>query len=984
MPTNTVGTIDLGGDGREILLSMVNDQEGLNLSLNDFEFENPVLASTPDPIRNTVIKMVPKASSGYYGKRTIWYNRIHISDIGIIIVERGTATRVSHLLDKINEKYGIFIAPEDIIDAVLPAPGDTEEIHINFAPNSIVFYGGQKIVLGTETGGGGIPTAGELIAAFCDGYNRKGAYADGNGGATVSMILENSPDCGYVAPPELFVVPSRFGGMKSAEITSIMDGTGIYTPALTGTVALSNESVTTGKYYVEFYGLYNPMMIGVATESIAMDNYIGRDAFGWAIQTEQGKVYHNGAVVADYFVDVHTQPLGLLIDADAQTIRFYASKADGTGSELKAPISLGLPANTPLYLAIGGNEFSEHEAAVVVNFGKTEFDYAPIGSAHGFGTPAVAAYESPVYPNILLDIPVIAGSKHLVDGFGAFAGTGLLHGNTSKGSGKHYWEMMSNGTGTVGVVQMDVSGNLGTYFNVTQASLGYTGINGDVLGLYLDVTAGTLGAILGGTDLGIILTGITGSVTPAIDTEGEDPQFVYANFGQVPFENTVPAGYTSGLLTGHPAAGTVLGTYCAGFNNMVRLANGTGGQTIEVLEEDSVTCGYVALGGFVIPSSFDPGKKSTNVQLFLDDTGVYLPGDETTTVLSKNSITSGRHYVEFYGLNQSNPVIGVATANVNLSLELGQDEYGWGLRLQNSRIYHNGVMVDNTYAGNKIVGLLIDADTKILQYYITDPGSAHPIVVGYAELDLPANTPIYIAVSGINTGSYGLYFAANFGKSPFTSVLDVGTKPGFGPDKSTAWTLPEQTHCIWDITKMSSRMRRLGDGSGVVFTSGAFDIAYGTKAMTAGKYYWEIDNAYFRIVGIANSTHSVGYLQTEETLLGYDTQTWAIQSGGAVHNNATIKTNVRTDIEGEVGGECHLGFYLDMDAGTLGVILNGTDKGVVFSGITGSIVPAVNQWGGSGTKFNEVFFANFGKRPFKNTVPAGYIAGVPMVDPVAE
>ncbi len=146
-----LGTIDIGGDGKEVLLDSLNFKLSTNFKLEDFDFGLPAAVTTPNPTHNTVITFGPKAHSGYYGIRKIYYNRVHISELGNISVVKGSATRVSHLLQKINQKYGILITELDIYDAVLPdiPQGQTEiEVLLDFRPTSIVFYGGTKINMG--------------------------------------------------------------------------------------------------------------------------------------------------------------------------------------------------------------------------------------------------------------------------------------------------------------------------------------------------------------------------------------------------------------------------------------------------------------------------------------------------------------------------------------------------------------------------------------------------------------------------------------------------------------------------------------------------------------------------------------------------------------------------------------------------------------------------------------------------------------------
>jgi lysophospholipase L1-like esterase len=174
MSTTILGTIDAGGEGKAVLLAALNQALGKNFTLAEFTFSDPVAITIPTPTRNTMIKLAPLAASGYYGVRKVYYNRIHVSELGQIVVSRGAATRVSDLLPQINEKYGVYIQPTDIYDGLLPAvvPGETEvQITLNFRPSSIIFYGGVQIILGSNdpnSGGGSgggtvLPFAGETM-----------------------------------------------------------------------------------------------------------------------------------------------------------------------------------------------------------------------------------------------------------------------------------------------------------------------------------------------------------------------------------------------------------------------------------------------------------------------------------------------------------------------------------------------------------------------------------------------------------------------------------------------------------------------------------------------------------------------------------------------------------------------------------------------------------------------------------------------------
>jgi hypothetical protein len=146
-----LGTIDHGGDGKDVLIAVLNHIYGESFTLDDFDFGTPEPVILPDPTHNSKIKLGPKAHTGYYGFRTIYYNRIHVSELGPIKVPYDGENYLTQVLDKINNKYGILIKPTDIYEQVLtpPVPPETNvNVELNFKPDSLVFYGGDMITLG--------------------------------------------------------------------------------------------------------------------------------------------------------------------------------------------------------------------------------------------------------------------------------------------------------------------------------------------------------------------------------------------------------------------------------------------------------------------------------------------------------------------------------------------------------------------------------------------------------------------------------------------------------------------------------------------------------------------------------------------------------------------------------------------------------------------------------------------------------------------
>lgn len=147
-----LGTIDAGGRGDELLVRAINATEGSNFSLTDFAFGEPEpVTGVPNPTHNTKIILAPYAATGYYGARTIYYNRIHANRLPAIIVPWAGERYLSDLLVKIGERYGIYIEAGDIEDGQVPTPpnGETNvKVTLTFKPSSIIFYSSVEIQVG--------------------------------------------------------------------------------------------------------------------------------------------------------------------------------------------------------------------------------------------------------------------------------------------------------------------------------------------------------------------------------------------------------------------------------------------------------------------------------------------------------------------------------------------------------------------------------------------------------------------------------------------------------------------------------------------------------------------------------------------------------------------------------------------------------------------------------------------------------------------
>lgn len=134
-------------NAKDIICEYIRLNEGIDVQLADVTFSDPVRSEpSPIPLRNTSITIVPVTSSGLYGRRVFHYNRIHISELGTVTVDKGSATTVYQLLAAINDKYGLYLTEDDVYDQILsPVVTGDIDIDLQIKPTSLIWYAGDII-----------------------------------------------------------------------------------------------------------------------------------------------------------------------------------------------------------------------------------------------------------------------------------------------------------------------------------------------------------------------------------------------------------------------------------------------------------------------------------------------------------------------------------------------------------------------------------------------------------------------------------------------------------------------------------------------------------------------------------------------------------------------------------------------------------------------------------------------------------------------
>jgi hypothetical protein len=170
------------------------------------------------------------------------------------------------------------------------------------------------------------------------------------------------------------------------------------------------------------------------------------------------------------------------------------------------------------------------------------------------------------------------------------------------------------------------------------------------------------------------------------------------------------------------------------------------------------------------------------------------------------------------------------------------------------------------------------------------------------------------------------------------------------------------TPVTWNPADMGTDVYLVNGNLTAKSTNAWYRSVRATVGVSSGKAYWEITPVYsLGVVGIMGPSANL------ESWVGDGAYGWGIYPlDGTLRGIGMDSGWVATPIPyGSV-----IGFGLDMDAKTLRIWVNGVERGIAFTGLTGTIYPA-------STIYAEGVTANFGATPFvTNPLPAGYDAGV--------
>ena len=147
MVANTrLAAYDLTKPAEEIVVALINNDNGTTLKPGAFTFGQPKELTTPG--HNSQVKISAAPRSGYSGSKLITYNRINLADVPdgqSTDFDLTTATRVADIIPTFNERFGVYLRQGDYIDGPLPVSTDlipNEELSFDVVADqqSLIYY----------------------------------------------------------------------------------------------------------------------------------------------------------------------------------------------------------------------------------------------------------------------------------------------------------------------------------------------------------------------------------------------------------------------------------------------------------------------------------------------------------------------------------------------------------------------------------------------------------------------------------------------------------------------------------------------------------------------------------------------------------------------------------------------------------------------------------------------------------------------------
>lgn len=147
---------------KDVLLAAVNAQNSLNIKLTDITYSAPKDIRGTDQAtttqRNTLVKITATPTGSWTGKKNLFYTRLNIEDIQLLIgdtLQVGGVEKLHDALIGLNNRYGFAFEPEDLVNTDLEwePDGQTGFLDVTAEADSLGWIGTArfKLVKGDES-----------------------------------------------------------------------------------------------------------------------------------------------------------------------------------------------------------------------------------------------------------------------------------------------------------------------------------------------------------------------------------------------------------------------------------------------------------------------------------------------------------------------------------------------------------------------------------------------------------------------------------------------------------------------------------------------------------------------------------------------------------------------------------------------------------------------------------------------------------------
>lgn len=409
------------------------------------------------------------------------------------------------------------------------------------------------------------------------------------------------------------------------------------------------------------------------------------------------------------------------------------------------------------------------------------------------------------------------------------------------------------------------------YHSDVQTILSHPVKDKDVISTLLDMDNHTVEMWVNGVSLGILYSGLADEKIYAVANATNDSYALF-NFGQYEFSYTPPAGYFHGfglVANPPPERGTVLSTYCDGYDQKKQVADGKYGYTVETIKVNATECGYnpipaegtvlgyycegttrykrVAdgLGGEVIvqvelnstscgyvpppvpaliPTVLDTAWKAGSTTFSADT----LSADMQGAVRSVKNVYSGKWYWEVQ-VHDTDVIVGI-TNNVNVSNAgaiLGSRVGTFGWDIANNQLVINDdttIAFNHSVQAEDIIGFSLDLVNQRLKFSLNGVWIEDALIENIPIL----GTEVYHTSASSNTANPATLPSVtfHFGDNDLIYEEPVAHVPGFG-DTTTVYTRKGAHHSYYCVGL--DRWRRFHDGGG-----GTYSVLYQTNSTLCG------------------------------------------------------------------------------------------------------------------------------------------------------